>query len=69
MPKHRLRELSALRRLGALGTTVITTALENARIEDVQKVAVHRDPETTKLYDRHLLPTPSHGPIASGASR
>jgi hypothetical protein len=29
------------------------TALENgAQLEDVQKAAVHRDPGTTKLYDR-----------------
>jgi integrase/recombinase XerD len=34
--------------------TFITTALENgAQLEDVQKVAGHhRDPGTTKLYDR-----------------
>jgi integrase/recombinase XerD len=32
----------------------ITTALENgAQLEDVQKAAGHRDPSTTKLYDRH----------------
>jgi integrase/recombinase XerD len=32
----------------------ITTALENgAQLEDVQKAAGHRDPGTTKLYDRH----------------
>jgi integrase/recombinase XerD len=31
----------------------ITTALENgAQFEDVQKAAGHRDPSTTKLYDR-----------------
>jgi hypothetical protein len=31
----------------------ITTALENgAQLEDVQKAAGHRDPGTTKLYDR-----------------
>jgi hypothetical protein len=31
----------------------ITTALENgAQLEDVQKAAGHRDPSTTKLYDR-----------------
>jgi hypothetical protein len=29
------------------------TALENgAQLEDVQKAAGHRDPSTTKLYDR-----------------
>ena len=32
--------------------TFITTALENAPLEDVQKAAGHRDPGTTKLYDR-----------------
>jgi site-specific recombinase XerD len=33
--------------------TFITTALENgAAPEDVQKAAGHRDPSTTKLYDR-----------------
>jgi hypothetical protein len=33
--------------------TFITTALENgAKLEDVQKAAGHRDPSTTKLYDR-----------------
>ena len=33
--------------------TFITTALENgAQLEDVQKAAGHRDPGTTKLYDR-----------------
>jgi integrase/recombinase XerD len=33
--------------------TFITTALENgAQPEDVQKAAGHRDPSTTKLYDR-----------------
>jgi hypothetical protein len=33
--------------------TFITTALENgAQLEDVQKAAGHRDPSTTKLYDR-----------------
>jgi hypothetical protein len=32
---------------------LITTALENgAQLEDVQKAAGHRDPGTTKLYDR-----------------
>ena len=31
----------------------ITTALDNgAKLEDVQKAAGHRDPSTTKLYDR-----------------
>jgi len=34
-------------------TTVITTALEHgAQLKDVQKAAGHRDPGTTKLYDR-----------------
>jgi integrase/recombinase XerD len=34
-------------------STFITTALENgAQLEDVQKAARHRDPGTTKLYDR-----------------
>jgi len=34
-------------------TTFITTAIENgAQHEDVQKAAGHRDPSTTKLYDR-----------------
>jgi len=33
--------------------TFITTAPENgAQLEDVQKAAGHRDPSTTKLYDR-----------------
>ena len=33
--------------------TFITTALANgATLEDVQKAAGHRDPSTTKLYDR-----------------
>jgi integrase/recombinase XerD len=33
--------------------TFITTALESgAQLEDVQKAADHRDPRTTKLYDR-----------------
>ena len=33
--------------------TFITTALENgAQLEDVKKAAGHRDPSTTKLYDR-----------------
>ena len=33
--------------------TFITTALENGdQLEDVQKAAGHRDPSTTKLYDR-----------------
>ena len=34
-------------------TAVITTALEHgAQLKDVQKAAGHRDPGTTKLYDR-----------------
>jgi integrase/recombinase XerD len=37
----------------SMRATVITTALENgAALEDVQKAAGHRDPSTTKLYDR-----------------
>jgi UDP-N-acetylmuramyl pentapeptide synthase len=32
---------------------LVATALENgAQLEDVQKAAGHRDPSTTKLYDR-----------------
>jgi site-specific recombinase XerD len=38
----------------SMRATFITTALENgASLEDVQKAAGHRDPSTTKLYDRH----------------
>lgn len=34
-------------------STVITTAPENrASLEDVQRAAGHREPSTTKLYDR-----------------
>lgn len=37
----------------SMPVTFITTALENgAQLEDVQKAAGHRDPSTTKLYDR-----------------
>lgn len=37
----------------SMRATFITTALENgAQLEDVQKTAGHRDPRTTKLYDR-----------------
>jgi integrase/recombinase XerD len=37
----------------SMRATLITTALENgAQLEDVQKAAEHRDPSTTKLYDR-----------------
>jgi integrase/recombinase XerD len=37
----------------SMRATFITTALENgAQLEDVQKAAEHRDPGTTKLYDR-----------------
>lgn len=37
----------------SMRATFITTALENgAAHEDVQKAAGHRDPSTTKLYDR-----------------
>jgi integrase/recombinase XerD len=33
--------------------TFITTALENgASLEDVQRAAGHREPDTTKLYER-----------------
>lgn len=36
--------------------TFVTTALENgAQLEDVQKAAGHRDPNTTKLYDRRAI--------------
>jgi integrase/recombinase XerD len=38
----------------SMRATFITTALENgAQLEDVRKAAGHRDPGTTKLYDRH----------------
>jgi integrase/recombinase XerD len=37
----------------SMRATFITTALENGvQLEDVQKAARHRDPSTTKLYDR-----------------
>jgi integrase/recombinase XerD len=37
----------------SMRATFIPTALENgAQLEDVQKAAGHRDPSTTKLYDR-----------------
>ena len=37
----------------SMWATFITTALENgAQLKDVQKAAGHRDPGTTKLYDR-----------------
>jgi len=37
----------------SMRATFITTALENgAQLEDVQKAAGHRNPSTTKLYDR-----------------
>jgi site-specific recombinase XerD len=37
----------------SMRATFITTALKNsAQLEDVQKAAGHRDPGTTKLYDR-----------------
>jgi site-specific recombinase XerD len=37
----------------SMRATFITSALENgAQLEDVQKAAGHRDPSTTKLYDR-----------------
>jgi site-specific recombinase XerD len=37
----------------SMRATFITTALENgASLENVQKAAGHRDPSTTKLYDR-----------------
>ena len=37
----------------SMRATFVTTPLENvAQLEDVQKAAGHRDPGTTKLYDR-----------------
>jgi integrase/recombinase XerD len=37
----------------SMRATFITAALENgAQLEDVQKAAGHRDPTTTRLYDR-----------------
>ena len=37
----------------SMRATYSTTALENgAQLEDVQEAAGHRDPSTTKLYDR-----------------
>jgi len=37
----------------SMRATFITTALENGKqLEDVQKATGHRDPSTTKLYDR-----------------
>jgi integrase len=37
----------------SMRATFITTALDNgAQLEDVQKAAGHRDPSTTKPYDR-----------------
>ena len=37
----------------SMRATFVTTALENgAQLEGVQKAAGHRDPGTTKLYDR-----------------
>jgi site-specific recombinase XerD len=37
----------------SMRATFITTALENgAQVEAVQEAAGHRDPSTTKLYDR-----------------
>jgi site-specific recombinase XerD len=37
----------------SMRATFITTALENgAQLEDVQKATGHRDPGTTRLYDR-----------------
>jgi integrase len=37
----------------SMRATFITTALENgAQLEDVKKAAGHRDPSTTRLYDR-----------------
>lgn len=52
--RKRRRARARSRLLGALdAATFITTALENrAQLEDVQKLAGHRDPSTTKLYDR-----------------
>ena len=43
----------------SMRATFITTALENgAQLEDVQRAAGHRDPSTTKLYDRRGLQPP-----------
>jgi site-specific recombinase XerD len=37
----------------SMRATFITMALKNGvQLEDVQKAAGHRDPSTTKLYDR-----------------
>jgi site-specific recombinase XerD len=37
----------------SMRATFVTTALENsAQLEDLRKAAGHRDPGTTKLYDR-----------------
>jgi integrase len=47
LPRHRGYSAHSMR------ATFITMALENgAQLEDVQKAAGHRDPGTTKLYDR-----------------
>jgi len=47
-----LASTAATRRIQC-GATFITTALENgAQLEDVQKAVGHRDPSTTKLYER-----------------
>lgn len=41
------------KRLPPITTDAISTAFDNgAMLEDVQKAAGHRDPSTTKLYDR-----------------
>ena len=51
---HAPRSVSiAANSANSMRATFITTALENgAQLEDVQKAAGHRDPGTTKLYDR-----------------
>lgn len=36
----------------SIPATFITITLENGALEDLQKPAGHRDPSTTKLYER-----------------
>lgn len=49
----------------SMRATFITTTLENgASLEEVQKAAGHRDPGTTKLYDRR-----SYNPEKSASHR
>jgi site-specific recombinase XerD len=44
---------SSLHSAHSMRAAFITTALENgAQLKDVQKAAGHRNPGTTKLYDR-----------------